>query len=116
MKTSIDLEKLADHFDRDNELFQELVKTFCDIYQEQIKELKKFKQESNFKEFERIAHSIKGGVSNFFAEDVREQAFELEKMGKSNQLPDSVDSMIDGLSGRLDELASDLNQIDLSKI
>ena len=75
MKASVDLEQLCEHFDSDNELFKQVVSTFIEIYPIQISELKEAKRLGDFKKFERTAHSIKGGVSNFYAFQAREKAF-----------------------------------------
>jgi HPt (histidine-containing phosphotransfer) domain-containing protein len=116
MKVSVDIGQLCEHFDYDNELYKKVVDTFCESYPKQISELKEAFEKKDFKTFERMAHSIKGGVSNFYAYDVRDKAYELEVMGQDESFDDQAETMIDELDSLLEGLNKELDLIDISSL
>ncbi len=70
----------------DEELLSELVKIFLADYPSNVRDIEQALAQGNSKLLERAAHSLKGAVSNFGAEDVVNEAFALERMGRSGDL------------------------------
>lgn len=70
----------------DEVLLAELVKIFLDDYPNSVREIEEAVAQGNPKLLERAAHSLKGAVANFGAEDVVKEAFELERMGRTGNL------------------------------
>ncbi len=111
MGAGVDVAKLKEHFDDDFELFTQLVKTFGQIYKGQISELEESYSKKNYIEFERVAHSIKGGVANFYAMEAKQTAYELEKAGASKKLNEQTLKLLNNLSKQLNELEKNLKAI-----
>lgn len=94
--SSVETTTLAEHlFDResalarvgdDEDLLSELVRIFLDDYPNSLREMQEALAQGNSKLLERAAHSLKGAVANFGAEDVVKEAFELERLGRSGNL------------------------------
>lgn len=72
------LEKLGDHFAGDEELIGELVEVFEVSYIDVISRLETAISEDNRESVKLEAHTLKGMVSNFFAEEIRAIAYEVE--------------------------------------
>lgn len=70
----------------DRELLAELIQLFIDEYNDQVDELLTFIQDSNAKELERRAHSIKSALGNIGAMQGYDAAYELELAGKNAEL------------------------------
>ena len=70
----------------DEELLQEVAKIFLDEYPTLMVEIQAAKETRNAKLLERAAHSLKGSVANFGAEQAVEAALRLEKMGRGGNL------------------------------
>jgi len=70
----------------DETLLAELVKIFLADYPNNIRDIEEAVAEGNPQLLERAAHSLKGAVANFGADDVVKEAFELERMGRAGNL------------------------------
>ena len=81
-----DESKLMTHFDQDKEMILELVEVLKETYPETSSKLKTAIESEDFSNIELHAHTVKGMLSNFFAEELRETAFKLEKMGREKSL------------------------------
>lgn len=73
-----DLDKLREHFAGDEELISELAEVFEVSYKDVLSRLEKAIGEDKRDEVKLEAHTMKGMVSNFFAEELRAIAFDLE--------------------------------------
>jgi HPt (histidine-containing phosphotransfer) domain-containing protein len=87
----------------DEQLLQEVAVLFLDDYPKVLGEIHAAIQAGNAKAVERAAHTLKGSVANFGAEDVVEAAFVLESMGHSGNLATAVEgyARLDALLKRL---------------
>ncbi len=88
----------------DEDLLSELVKIFLDDYPNSVREIEQALEQGNPQLLERAAHSLKGAVANFGAEDVVREAFELERMGRAGNLSHA--------NGNLQRLCHVLHQLD----
>lgn len=70
----------------DAELLKEIAMLFLDDYPKSLSELKDAVQAGDAKRVERSAHGLKGSVSNFGARPAVDAAFQLEIMGRAQQL------------------------------
>jgi HPt (histidine-containing phosphotransfer) domain-containing protein len=84
----VHLENLKSHFDGDEELIMELLEVFAESYILVLESLNKAVEEKNYKEVELHAHTMKGMVANFFAEELKSSAFFLEKGGREENVLD----------------------------
>lgn len=103
------VEEVLNHFDGDNELIGELIEVFEVSYPECLQKISRALDENNSKDLELHAHTLKGMIANFFAYELKENAFELEKMGRNNQIGDHstiVLNLEEGLPILVNELKS----------
>jgi two-component system sensor histidine kinase/response regulator len=70
----------------DVELLKEIAVLFLDDYPKSLKELREAVAARDAKRVERTAHGLKGSVSNFGARPAVDAAFQLETMGRAQQL------------------------------
>jgi len=81
--------QITSNFDGDMDLFKEIFQIFIQTYPEQIKTMRRMIHENNPDTFQRVAHSLAGGASNFNVSDIRKLALKLEKMAMDNGLQDA---------------------------
>lgn len=77
----ISKDKILFEFEEDFDIFEELVSDYRQQMPEFIKTLSDSIDNENGKDLKIAAHTVKGIVSNFFAEELRAVAIELEKCG-----------------------------------
>ncbi len=87
----INKEELFKHYDGDEDILLEIVEIFINQKDSEMNKLKKAIENKDAKEITLVSHTLKGIVSNFYAEELRVQFFDLEQKGKKNSL-DNVDS------------------------
>jgi PAS domain S-box-containing protein len=78
----------------DVELLKEVVELFLDDYPSTFEKIKAAVVSRNAKDLEHHAHSLKGSVSTFGANRAFEAAFTLEKQGRSGDLTDATDGLL----------------------
>lgn len=78
--------ELLEHFDNDKEMISDLIEVLEETYPETLANLKAALDAQTFAEIELHAHTLKGMLSNFFCDELKEKAFELEKMGREKSL------------------------------
>jgi HPt (histidine-containing phosphotransfer) domain-containing protein len=105
-----DEKQLKNHFDGDDELIGELVEVFEESYLPCLDSIKKALEESNHKDLELHAHTLKGMIANFFAMDLKHAAAELELMAR-NETISGPEAHIDHLSTGLPVLITELKSI-----
>ena len=108
MKFSRELAKLdcavaLERLGGDEELLREVAELFLDEYPMLLKEIRSAAMSRDADALQRAAHSMKGSVSNFGADDVYQAAFILEKKGRAGEL-DSLEPCIDRLAGALENI------------
>jgi PAS domain S-box-containing protein len=97
-------------FGNDWEFFAEVVDVFFNDYPRQLDSLRRSAELSEAARFRRAAHSLKGMLRNFQADNAAEKAFALEKKGESGDLSGSG-PLIDELTRDLSRLESELRQL-----
>ncbi|CAN2040489.1 two-component system, sensor histidine kinase and response regulator [Candidatus Magnetomoraceae bacterium gMMP-15] len=85
-ETPINLKKAVEEFGGDKDFLMEVIKGFLENVRGQIKILHKAVYEGNSEVIRQEAHSIKGGAANLTADKLSASAFEIEKIGKSDNL------------------------------
>ena len=73
----------------DEELLKEVAALFLDEYPTLIAEIKTAIESKNAHQLEHAAHSLKGSVSNFGSDAAWQASYEMEKMGRANELANS---------------------------
>lgn len=102
--------EMRTHFSGDEEMIGELVEIFEETYLEILQEVEKTFQESDALGLEHSAHTLKGMVANFFADSLKEDAFELEKMGRDKQIDKSSIDKIENLKIGIPELLAEVRK------
>ena len=103
-------EMLLEAFDHDWDFFREVVEVFFEDYPRLLRNLEQCFEQDDSDGLMRAAHSLKGMLRNFQAENAAETAFELEKMGKTGQL-EGVKTGIGELSRHLAAIEKQLRQL-----
>lgn len=102
--------ELKVHFDGDEELIGELLEVFEDSYPDTLASVKKSIEEKNLQDLELHAHTLKGMISNFFAQTLKDAAYSLEKMGREGSLSGEAEH-VDVLEKGLPQLVTDVRSI-----
>ncbi len=92
-------------FENDWSFFAEVVEVFFSDYPRQLDSLRTSAQSRDAATFRRAAHSLKGMLRNFQAEDPAEKAFRLESMGQSANLA--------GVEPLIEELATEVKRLEV---
>ncbi len=82
----INSQALKERLDGNFELFRELAELFISNKDNLMAPLEKAIAESNCAGIGKAAHTIKGAVANFSAIGAYDAAYELERIGKNNEL------------------------------
>jgi HPt (histidine-containing phosphotransfer) domain-containing protein len=77
----------------DVELLREVVGLFLDDYPHSLEMIREAVARGDQSSLERHAHSLKGSVSTFGAQEAYEAAQELEKQGRTGDLASAVDGL-----------------------
>jgi CheY-like chemotaxis protein len=111
----IDKKMIEDAFDKDWEFFREVVDLFVTDYPQMVDNLKLMIASGDSAAFSRYAHSIKGMVRLFKADQPSRLAEELEMKGRTGDLSglaEKVDQLSDSLGQLKNSLLSLLSQFD----
>ncbi len=100
----VDLEDGLARVGDDREFYQELLEIFLEDAPERMSELLSALAASDSEQVARSAHSIKGAAANLSATVVRDEALEIEQIGRSGNL-DGLEVKVKQLQGSLDQLA-----------
>jgi HPt (histidine-containing phosphotransfer) domain-containing protein len=95
MNKLVNLNELIAHYEEDTDLVLELVGVFEDTYLETVEALEHCFESKNYQDFEVSAHTLKGMLSNFFANDLIEKAALLEKMGEEQRLDNALEIIVE---------------------
>ena len=82
----INNEALKDHYGGDYSLVKQSILIFEDSYPKTIESLKLAIKEDDLKKIELHAHTLKGMLLNFFAEDLIAHAYAIEKSAREGEL------------------------------
>lgn len=94
----------------DEELLREIGQLFLIEYPQLLAQMDQAISTGDAHRLERVAHSLKGSVSNFGAAHATQAALALEKLGRSAQW-DQVDAALADLRSRLDSLRSQIQTL-----
>lgn len=103
----MDKEKFLGYFNNEKELIAELISLFKQSYPDTFEKLKRAIAEKDFSNLELHAHTLKGMIVNFFSEELRQAAYNLEKMGHDHKL-DKPQVHIDILEKGIVELVDEM--------
>ncbi len=82
----INRKELSERLDGDMDLFRELAELFIEDSQKLLNTIKEAIDNKDSEKLRKYAHTIKGSVSNFSAPEAYEAAYELENIGRNNEL------------------------------
>lgn len=110
--TFINKSALMSHVEGDEEILKIITLEFIKNYQDMLKDIKIAINNKDAKGLALAGHSFKGAVSNFFASKITEQAFQLEQMGKNEEIENAniilveMEKNINGLIRELETLCN----------
>lgn len=97
------------HFDGDEEMIGEIVEMFRETYPEVLNGLKVAVKDSDSKQIEYFAHTLKGMIANFFAEGLKDACSQLELMGKNQKLSNEQE-LLDKIETGIPLLLTDIEK------
>jgi len=103
----LDLSTALSRVGGDEELLKEIAEIFLEQCPEDLHEVRSAIEASDAGALEHAAHSLKGSVGNFGARQAFEAALRLEKMGRSQELSNCNQALIE-LEKALEELKPQL--------
>ena len=103
----LDYDSILAQYEEDPDLLLEVIDVFREDSIKQRKRLHEALQAGDAAAFGKVAHTIKGAVSNLFAPSAQEAALRLEMIGKSGDLRDARAALQD-LEAKLDRLDPEL--------
>ena len=87
---SLDHAVVLERLGGDEELLQEVAQLFLEEYPTLLSEINEAAQTGDALRMERAAHSLKGSIANFGAEQAVQAALTVEKIGRSGDLKDAA--------------------------
>lgn len=102
--------KLLEHFENDKSLIHELSVIFDSSYPVSLTGLKKAVSQMNYEGIELHAHTLKGMVANFFAEEAIQTALNLELIGREKK-EQSMHDLVHKLEKDLPQIVDELKRI-----
>lgn len=108
----LDFQLAMERVGGDEDLLKEIARLFLDEYPDSLRKLEAAISNQDSKQVEHEAHTLKGSVANFGAVKAISSAFELEQMGRNNDLSQAVQSFqqlknaLNGLDAELQALAN----------
>lgn len=106
----VDTKQLIDYVEGDLELLQQAFNVFCDVSQVVQPELQSAVEAGDVKAVNKLAHKIRGMLSNFHAPAACHTAREVELISDPAQLA-TAQSLVDKLRGQIDTVRSEVAQI-----
>jgi HPt (histidine-containing phosphotransfer) domain-containing protein len=86
--TFCDFEMLSMSFEGDEDILLELVEDFQAEFPKMISDIEEAYTNENIQDLERHAHTLKGVVSNFFCEEIKNAAFVIEEQAHNGNTDD----------------------------
>ena len=96
--------------DEDFEILTEIVNEFISTYTDMLNSIQSAKDNQDIKSFILASHSFKGVVSNFFADQITENALKLEIMGKEGNI-EGAEEIFNCLKNDTETLVSELKSL-----
>jgi len=106
----INMELAMERVDGDIEFLKELLEMFLSTTPLQVTQLRQSIKNNDSGQVDQIAHSIKGSAGNLVIERVQQLAWELENMGKNNDLQQAEETLalLEVELERVQEFASEI--------
>lgn len=105
----VDVDALKSHYGEDIEIIEDLIEIFDSTYPETMAALEEAINANDSSNIELHAHTLKGMVANFFATDLKEKFYVIEKKGKEQA---SVEvSELDPIKEQLPKITEELKAI-----
>jgi len=82
----INRSELSERLDGDMELFRELAELFIEDSQKLLNAINDAIESKDAEKLRKYAHTIKGSVSNFSAQEAYDTAYDLETIGRNGEL------------------------------
>jgi len=89
----VDIKTLKMNFAGDEDILKELIQDFKDAKEQMIQEMRDGHTTQDFSLLERSTHTLKGVVSNFFAEPLKQKLATLEEMGRKKKIENFEEQM-----------------------
>jgi HPt (histidine-containing phosphotransfer) domain-containing protein len=89
----LDLVAVLERVGGDEELLSEITAIFLEDYPSLIREIKAAIEAGDAKRLEVAAHTLKGSVANFGAQDAIEAALRLEQLGRNRQMLEAPEAL-----------------------
>jgi two-component system, sensor histidine kinase and response regulator len=106
----INVPELAERVDNDFELFIELSELFFDDSVSLINKISDSINKGDPDALRKTAHTLKGAVSNFSAQSAYDAAYDLEIVGKNNEL-ESADKKFNLLKREIDLVVQEMKSM-----
>jgi len=107
----IDREQFRENFEFfDKEIVLDIINMFIDEYPERMQKIQKNIEDKNFDDLKFNAHSLKGVVSNFVAEEAKATAKKLEDKG-ANKDDTELDELYNKLSQVVGQVVEELKEL-----
>ncbi len=107
----IDKAALKESFEvYDKETILEIIEIFFDEYPGRVKQLNTAIEDQDSELLRTSAHSLKGVISHFYAEEPRNLAKELEKKGAAKDF-EGTEQIKDKLLNQIEQMLEELGQI-----
>ena len=108
--SSIDKAVLLNAFDQDRDFLTEIVQIFLTDAPPLLKNIKEALRAKDADSLKRAAHSLKGMLGNFQAEEAARTASQLEECGRQNEF-DHCSQAYETLAGQLDGVCRMLSDL-----
>ena len=89
----LDRDAILDRVGGDESLLKEITDIFLSEYPSLLAEIREAIQRSDPASLERSAHTLKGSVSNFGADDATQAAYQLEILGRKRRLDQAPEAL-----------------------
>jgi len=109
LKASWDVEAALQSVDGDRELLVEMAELFLEESGRLLEEAGQAIQAGSASGLHHSAHTLKGSVANFAAEEAREASLQLEMMGRSGNLA-GAQERYEGLVAEIRRVEADLRE------
>lgn len=109
------LSGLLNNLGGDKDILKEIVEHFIDNYPREVNELRQSILTGNAKETERLAHGLKGAISNFDAREACDIANKIEIIGKTGNLDGAIELLneLDVILNSFAQIVHQNNWVDL---
>ena len=103
LRDAINVDAALLHVDGDEVLLSDLAKLFCDESPRMLSAIQNAITQKSAVDLERAAHSLKGSVANFAAQQAVELALKLERLGRAGEI-DNAQRTFEALSTEVERV------------